>query len=350
MCFVKLNHTLDLKALKEHLREMDDRLYWTTEQHKVLTATFNSNFLYPCPLERIWLQQMRSDPTQYQKDVDNLVANVSLEAKDRIMKILKRLTMLSFAGVATRDSLYTPEEQELYTNAKDSMAQVKKIDDYYQYKNFKLPIHLFEWSVFYYKHNIDNLKTFKNIGAKAIIDVGGFIGDSVLIFRSYCKNEIHSFEPTTQNYNLMLKTIELNKLENVVPVQTGLGDKVEDNTIALNLGASAIISGEIKSPQESPTEKIQMDTLDNYVKIHNLKVGLIKVDIEGFEQYFLKGAIETIKSQKPILLLSVYHNYDDFFQIKPFIENLNLGYEFDFHKPLDEYISLDTVLVCEVKE
>jgi FkbM family methyltransferase len=47
---------------------------------------------------------------------------------------------------------------------------------------------------------------------------------------------------------------------------------------------------------------VKVDTLDNYVTRHNLQVGLIKVDIEGYEQKFLAGAVNTIKKQKPIFL------------------------------------------------
>ncbi|HEB7542554.1 TPA: FkbM family methyltransferase, partial [Campylobacter coli] len=71
-------------------------------------------------------------------------------------------------------------------------------------------------------------------------------------------------------------------------------------------------------------------------------------DIEGFEQDFLKGALETIKKHKPALILSIYHNIDDFFNIKPFIEQLNLGYTFQVIKPVDGSISLETILLCEV--
>ena len=97
-----------------------------------------------------------------------------------------------------------------------------------------------------------------------------------------------------------------------------------------------------------PKQKIKTTTLDKYVKEHNIKVGLIKVDIEGFEPYFLKGAVETLKEQKPIILLSIYHSYHDFFKLKSFIEDLNCGYKFDFFKGEDGKILIDTLLICEV--
>jgi hypothetical protein len=95
-------------------------------------------------------------------------------------------------------------------------------------------------------------------------------------------------------------------------------------------------------------QSVEMDTLDNYVARRGLSVGLIKVDIEGHEMNFLRGALKTVKTQKPILLLSIYHNYDDFFQIKPFIEELNLGYKFDFFKGIDSSVWAEIMLLCEI--
>lgn len=95
-------------------------------------------------------------------------------------------------------------------------------------------------------------------------------------------------------------------------------------------------------------EEIDIITLDSYVKANKIKVGFIKVDIKGFEQEFLKGAKETIKSQKPTMAISLYHSYSDFFDIKPLLESWNLGYRFKIGKPIDHNVSAKCVLFCEV--
>lgn len=83
---------------------------------------------------------------------------------------------------------------------------------------------------------------------------------------------------------------------------------------------------------------------------HNLEVGFIKVDIEGFEQEFLKGAKQTITEQKPAMLISIYHQASDFFEIKPMIESWNLGYSFKIIKPIDHSIVDECALFCEAIE
>ena len=91
-----------------------------------------------------------------------------------------------------------------------------------------------------------------------------------------------------------------------------------------------------------------MTTLDSFVDKNNIKVGLIKTDLEGFEQNFLKGSLNTIKKQKPILIISIYHNYSDFFDIKPMIEELDLGYKFKIIKSNDFNLIVETKLLAEV--
>ena len=81
----------------------------------------------------------------------------------------------------------------------------------------------------------------------------------------------------------------------------------------------------------------------------DIEVGLIKVDIEGAEQDFLAGARKTIEKHKPVLLMSIYHNADDFFDIKPIIESWNLGYKFRIHKPVDYSVSREVLLIAEVR-
>ena len=180
-----------------------------------------------------------------------------------------------------------------------------------------------------------------------MIDVGGFIGDSALNFQSFTNKNIYSFEATSHNYNLMLQTLKLNNTNRIVPVKKGLGSEKTTMTISILDSASSLIRD--NTPYGSTqSEEIELITLDSYVKEHNLKIGLIKVDIEGFEMEFLKGAKETICSQKPAMILSIYHQASDFFDIKPILESWNLGYTFRIYKPIDYNISLETTLMCEV--
>ena len=87
--------------------------------------------------------------------------------------------------------------------------------------------------------------------------------------------------------------------------------------------------------------------MDDFVEKNSLDVGLIKVDVEGFERALLKGAVRTIKIQKPTLLLSIYHSGGDFFDIKKMIEDLDLGYRFKIKQQFAGSILAETLLIAE---
>ena len=125
-----------------------------------------------------------------------------------------------------------------------------------------------------------------------------------------------------------------------------MGDKIEERQIFFCGSASGLFQPTNTERQET----IQLITLDSYVREYKLNVGLIKTDLEGFEQPFLRGAENIIKTQRPTLLISIYHCADDFFKIKPMIESWNLGYKFRIVKPVDGRVSLETLLIGEVEK
>lgn len=232
------------------------------------------------------------------------------------------------------------------------LSKIIKInDECYLYEDYVLPVNKFEKCIFYSKLSIEYINNLHNIKNRDIIDAGAFIGDSGIMLSKYTNKNVYCFEPFKNTYDIMLKTIELNNIKNIVPVNLALGNENSkitsfyDPQNAVN-GCNSLINN--NNDVYTNEEIINMITLDEFVYKNNLEVGLIKTDLEGFEQEFLKGAINTIKKHKPVLLISIYHNYSDFFDIKPMIEDLNLGYKFKIVKPIDNTIILETTLIAEI--
>ena len=221
---------------------------------------------------------------------------------------------------------------------------IKITDGLWAYDQYLLPLDRFEPSVYYNKHCINKFKKqyYENLD---IIDIGGFIGDSLPVLSPLTNSTVHTFEPSKKNYTSLLKTIELNNLKNIKANNYALSDEISEITFYVSLGESdSSILPVFTSVDEYP---VHTDTLDNYVAQNNIQVGLIKIDVEGFEQSVIRGAMNTIKTQRPDLLISIYHNSQDFKYIKPIIDNLNLGYKFKIIKPKDLNIVLETVLIAQ---
>lgn len=283
----------------------------------------------------------------------NLCQDLDTKSIETITTIISRLRATHLLHRKTWNMLTEKEFQELYRIATEFYPNIHQLSPtLYVYKNYLLPTYFFEISVLWHEHNLKDFElcTLTNIKNKDIIDVGACIGDSALVFQKYTDKNIYAFEPTNKNYEFLLQTIKLNNATRIIPVKKALGSEPSQAQISINhtnLGGSSMI---FNNNYVNNHESVEVITLDSFVYEHNLEVGFIKVDIEGFEQEFLKGAKQTITEQKPAMLISIYHQASDFFEIKPMIESWNLGYSFKIIKPIDHSIVDECALFCEVIE
>ncbi len=288
------------------------------------------------------------EQNDFEKIYLDLIRGMDEESVCAVNKILIRNKLILNSDAAEID-LFTQEEQEELKYVREHFnKQIFQISDsLWAWRNYVLPYNHFESSVLWYHHGIERVNNLDYIHGKTIVDVGGYIGDSVLVLSRLDAKSIVTFEADPVNYNYLLKTIELNQVPNVKAENLALGK--ENGTITLHTGDSS--STIIERPGVNYTGDIEVPiiTLDEYVEKNNLEIGLIKVDIEGAEPDFLQGAKKTICSQKPIILLSIYHNPHDFFFLKPMIESWNLGYTFKIYKPTLKNTTSETMLIIEPK-
>lgn len=196
-------------------------------------------------------------------------------------------------------------------------------------KCYKLPRNSFTTATFFHNIGLDEVpdEVIKKLEGKDFLDCGAYIGDSALILKNYLPNKIYCFEPHNEIYSGLLKTIELNKLYGrIIPIKKGVGDK---------RGKFSYNDTENKTPGSSSFSKkgslkAEITTIDNFVEQINKNVGLIKMDIEGSEYDAIIGAEKTIKENKPLLIISLYHRGKDFFEIPPMLKKFVPEYKMRF--------------------
>lgn len=284
---------------------------------------------------------------KYINEIERLKKNLDQNSTKTVDTICKRIEVVLDKELPI-EGFFDKAHSAKITELRFDFEQISEPEnEVVVYNKYILPIKHFEPSVFYFKHGIDLINHLERINDKEIIDAGGFIGDSALILSPLTAKNVHSFEAVNKNYKLMLKTIQLNGLKNIVPVKLALGST--ETALKIKVAAScSSINDILDSEEEIEEETINCTTIDKYVEENKLNIGLIKVDIEGFEQELLKGAEKTIKTQKPTLLISIYHNTNDFLNIKPIIESWDLGYRFKIYKPCEESVILETLLIAEL--
>lgn len=284
---------------------------------------------------------------KYKDDIVKLLDGLDKVSAHNVQLVLSRLQRLMYNNYDNIDIFSTDEQKEIREISKQKDDILSLDENLFFHKGCYLPVNHFENLLFEQNLNIALLpqKILAEIAGKSIIDVGAYIGDSAFILNQLKPKDIYAFEANSKNYDLLLKTIKLNHLNNVIAENLALGNKIAENVQITDDEACSYIVNDVSS--EKITHTCKMITLDGYVAMHpEINAGLIKVDVEGQEQKFLEGALETIKKFKPVLVLSIYHNWSDFLHIKNQLVVLNLGYKFMISKPTSGAIILETELLA----
>jgi FkbM family methyltransferase len=245
------------------------------------------------------------------------------------------------------------EKQRRYFEQFQKMSNsVKKHKGYYALKyngiQYYLPQNYYSFYVYDWHYGLKDLPDIvkTNIKDKDFLDIGAYIGDATLMLLQYHPRKIFAYEPVENNCNKLHKSLNKNNLTNedkVVIVKKGLGDKSDTMNIKIEGSCSSFLN---TSNTDAETEKVEISTIDIECKDRN--VGLIKMDIEGFEYFALKGGLNTLKRDKPVLLISLYHTGRDFFEIPPMLKECVPEYNFRIidHKPFDAI--LEKILIAYI--
>ncbi|OOE93480.1 hypothetical protein BZG76_05675 [Salinivibrio sp. AR647] len=247
-------------------------------------------------------------------------------------------------------TLFTDEDRLILSNLEVIMN--KQELDYAHLDLAELPITL---ATNYFKSGIKYLpdsipETFKG---KLALDCGAWVGDTAIMFASFGFEKVVAIEPMLDNYNCLKRNLERNKqyLGDVIePRNIAVGETVE--TLSMRkVGDDGVGSCIVEGGSEGSI-KVDSVSIDALVssEYENGDVGLIKFDVEGFELNALKGAEATIRKNKPVLLISVYHLWlqpEQIFDCKRFVKELDLDYQFKLvHLQPEKDLIYEYMLVC----
>lgn len=123
------------------------------------------------------------------------------------------------------------------------------------------------------------------------IDVGANAGNHTLFFALICgADKVHSFEPNKVSRADLARIVHLN----------GIAGKVEIHPYALSDHDGTVeATYVIRQDRPNWTETVPCRRLDEVVTARDVKV--IKIDVEGAEQFVLKGATRILQECKPRL-------------------------------------------------
>lgn len=151
-------------------------------------------------------------------------------------------------------------------------------------------------------------------GQGAVLDIGANLGImTVHLAKKLPTSTIHAFEPMPDNLSILKRVVNKFKLKNVHIHDIALGDTVGTATMILPLQGQTVMQGlshikhdSIKDWNQGKEFQVKIECLDNVLQDEAIQA--IKIDIENFEYFALKGAENIIALNKPIIYAELWDN------------------------------------------
>jgi FkbM family methyltransferase len=145
-----------------------------------------------------------------------------------------------------------------------------------------------------------------------IVHAGTYFGDFLPALSRMLADgsQVWAFEPNRESYRCARITIGINRLDNVHIEHAAVGERADTRDLVTGergsaLGGASHIApdnGAAGRPPMLRTEATQIKAIDEIVP-ETRTVSIIQLDVEGYEQRALSGALRTVRRCRPLLVL-----------------------------------------------
>jgi FkbM family methyltransferase len=187
--------------------------------------------------------------------------------------------------------------------------------------------------------------------ARTVIDIGANTGlFALLAAKAKPTCRVWAFEPVPFIFDMLLKNIGLNQLDNLEPVSSAVSDFVGESTFYItrtNVGIPTDSSSCQGFRDQVEEFRLPTTTLDEFVSRQKIgRLDLLKIDAEAAESKVIRGALKTIERDRPYVICEVLENVDHSFVQQSF---QSLQYQFYHITPetLERHASLQGSLNVE---
>ncbi|TVZ53382.1 FkbM family methyltransferase [Dokdonia sp. Hel_I_53] len=139
------------------------------------------------------------------------------------------------------------------------------------------------------------------------LDIGSNVGLFSLVASKAVgdRGSVIAFEPNPETYRRLQENIDLNNFHNITTHNIGLSDR--KNTLDFFISDTGFDAWNSFAPEPSKLQnviKVDVLSLDKFLeKFDKEKIKLIKIDVEGWEKFVLKGGESFLNNYNPILII-----------------------------------------------
>lgn len=167
-----------------------------------------------------------------------------------------------------------------------------------------------------------------------VVECGSFIGTYTLPLASLC-NTLYAFEPMPDSYSLLTQNLALNNITNTTVFNKGVSSASGTTKFGWIWDTNISFAGLDNNPHLKPTwtSLVEPDINVDLVTIDSLnlnKLDFMKINVVGYESLAIEGAIDTITTYKPVILMDVWKSFYEYIELDYtttlFSNLINLGY------------------------
>ena len=150
-----------------------------------------------------------------------------------------------------------------------------------------------------------------------VLDIGANIGIMSVLMAKECPNgRVYAFEPIPQNFQALQKIIQHYRLSNVSLYQAALGET--NNPIEMTMPIVKGVRMQGLSHVDHPSIEgyegqmlrfdVQQLVLDELPEFNHQPIHAIKMDVENYEQFVLRGGKALLGKHRPLIYCELWEN------------------------------------------
>ncbi len=166
------------------------------------------------------------------------------------------------------------------------------------------------------------------------LDIGAHIGAITLPLARLVGSQgrVYAFEPQKRIFRELVYNLQLNRVENVVPLRFAVGSE----SAIIEMEPDRLHDGQVRVGAGG--DKAELRTVDSF-SFSNVSV--IKIDVEGYEGEVLHGARKTIEAFHPVIVIEILPGkypavQKALHELGYSVENLS----WDLRMPVHDYIAI----------
>ncbi len=230
-------------------------------------------------------------------------------------KTLRFMTKYACSDPAGFSDMLRRRTVEQFSAKRSGIAQTTFADVKYE---IDLSLHKLTTKYLHHTHEMFLERVFNKflVPGSTFIDIGANCGywSAYALAKVRQTGQVHAFEPVTQYHFFLQRIADLNPAFKLVANNVACGSRNEQRTMAMvlpqsdnfdnqdtNIGSSSLFSGFLSHAEAlTQTAEVEVITLDEYLRANSIDVdgiGLIKIDVEGFEEYVLDGMSSVLSNK-----------------------------------------------------